>query len=151
MATSSGRRIFVDTNILTRATISTAPLHDEAVSALLKLRDEHAEMWISHQVIREYVANATRPQTYGRPIPMSLTLEQVARFRAEFKVAEDSQEVLRQLILLLQETPVGGKQVHDANIVATMLAYQINTLLTANMKDMRRFKKRVALISLVTP
>jgi predicted nucleic acid-binding protein len=35
--------------------------------------------------------------------------------------------------------PIGGKQVHDANIVATMLVYGIPCLLTHNAKDFERF------------
>lgn len=34
---------------------------------------------------------------------------------------------------------IGGKQVHDANIVATMLAYDIPCLLTHNTRDFERF------------
>ena len=35
--------------------------------------------------------------------------------------------------------PIGGKQVHDANIVATMLVYGIPCLLTHNARDFERF------------
>ena len=34
---------------------------------------------------------------------------------------------------------IGGKQVHDANIVATMLAYGIPCLLAHNTKDFELF------------
>jgi len=34
---------------------------------------------------------------------------------------------------------LGGKQVHDANIVATMQAYGIPALLTHNIKDFEQF------------
>jgi len=39
----------------------------------------------------------------------------------------------------MQELHIGGKQVHDANIVATMLVYGIPRLLTANPSDFARF------------
>jgi predicted nucleic acid-binding protein len=42
---------------------------------------------------------------------------------------------------------VAGRQVHDANIVATMLANGITRLLTFNVADFRRF---AALISVET-
>lgn len=42
----------------------------------------------------------------------------------------------------------GGKQVHDANIVATMLAHGEARLLTFNAADFRRF---VPLIEAVVP
>ena len=44
-------------------------------------------------------------------------------------------------------TLVGGKQVHDANIVATMLARGVTRLLTFNAADFRRFEPLVELIA----
>jgi predicted nucleic acid-binding protein len=42
----------------------------------------------------------------------------------------------------------GGRQVHDANIVATMLAHGERRLLTFNVADFRRF---TPLVEVVTP
>ena len=145
----AANRIFVDTNILTRATFDAVPLHVEARDTLDRLWDEGAELFISHQVIREYVANATRPQTYSPPLPMAAVLEQVENFRSTFHVIPGSPAVLLALLELLGSVAVGGKQVHDANIVATMLAHDIDTLLTHNTRDFRRFQAHIRLISLV--
>jgi len=142
-------RIFVDTNILTRATIDAVPLHTEARALLDKLWDEGVELFISHQVIREYIANATRPQTYSPPLPIEAVLEQVEDFRKTFHVLSDSPLVLSKLVDLVREVPVGGKQVHDANIVATMLANDIDSLFTHNAKDFRRFQAHIRVIPLV--
>ena len=46
------------------------------------------------------------------------------------------------------EYPTLGKQVHDANIVATMLAHGIDMLLTLNVDDFKRFEDKITLISL---
>lgn len=143
MVTTTADPVFVDTNVLTRATIVTAPLHTEAQAALVQLRSEGRELWISHQVIREYIANASRPQTYSQPVPASQILEQVKRFRTAFKVAEDTTAVLDQLLSLIGIIPLGGKQVHDANIVAAMLANRVNVLLTHNVVDFARFSAYV--------
>ncbi len=42
---------------------------------------------------------------------------------------------------------VGGKQIHDANIVATMLAYGERRLLTFNVADFRRYVDHIELVS----
>ena len=42
---------------------------------------------------------------------------------------------------------MGGKQVHDANIVATMLANGVTPLLTFNAADFRRFGSRIELVT----
>lgn len=50
-------------------------------------------------------------------------IERVRYLEACFQVADDTAAVTRQLIKLLGDFKIGGKQAHDANIVATMLAY----------------------------
>ena len=44
---------------------------------------------------------------------------------------------------------IGGKQIHDANVVATMLASGIPALLTHNVSDFDRFRNLIQVISLV--
>jgi predicted nucleic acid-binding protein len=68
----------------------------------------------------------------------------VRLFQDHFEIADDTEAVTDQLIQLMADTPIGGKQVHDANIVATMLAYGIPALLTHNGKDFERFAGRIA-------
>lgn len=75
-------------------------------------------------------------------------LEQVRLFTEHFEVADDTTMVTAQLLTLLTELPGGGKQVHDANIVATMLAFDIPTLLTQNVGDFRRFDQRIRIETL---
>ena len=44
---------------------------------------------------------------------------------------------------------VGGKQVHDARLIAMMLAWNIDKILTLNERDFRRFHSEG--ISAITP
>lgn len=133
------RRVFVDTNVLIRATISSAPLHHEARLALDRLWDDRAELVISHQVVREYIANITRPQTYSRAVPIADVLAQVSDFRKTFLVLPEPANALDELIEIVRAVPVGGKQIHDANIVAVMLAHGVQELLTHNVVDFERY------------
>ena len=52
------------------------------------------------------------------------------------------------LLALCREVSVGGRQIHDANIVATMLAHGEHRLLTFNISDFRRFEDRIELMDL---
>ena len=63
-------------------------------------------------------------------------------------MAEDSPTVTERLLALLEQLPIGGKQIHDANIVATMQTYGIRRLLTANTVDFARFAHLVTGLSL---
>jgi predicted nucleic acid-binding protein len=49
---------------------------------------------------------------------------------------------------LLADVQCPGKQVHDANLVATMLVHGIGTVVTMNLGDLARFERYVSLIRL---
>lgn len=148
MATTSGRTVFLDTNVLLRANVAEAPLHDEALTAIKTLRARGDTLWISRQVLREFMATLTRPQTFAAPRPVATIADRVRYFQTHFWIADDTSAVTERLLVLLQTIPVGGKQVHDANIVATMQAYGIGHLLTLNTADFARFSPYVAVLSL---
>ena len=149
MATPAVDRVFVDANVLVYSTLGQTPLHTKALSTLATLRQASSELWISRQVLREYLAVVTRPAGVGMPIPMSAAVADVSYFQQAFQVADDQAAVTANLLNLLQQVPVGGKQVHDANIVATMQAYGIGKLLTNNVSDFARFAAIIAVAPLV--
>ncbi len=138
--------MFVDTNVLVAAR-AKVPDRQVAVDALSRERRTEV-LRISRQVIREYLAVVTRPQTWASPLPMAEALLDVDRYASAFEILEDGQTVMDLLASLCREVPVAGKQVHDANIVATMLAHGERRLLTFNVKDFRRFGHRVELVAL---
>ena len=66
-------------------------------------------------------------------------MEDAAAFLRRFEVLEDGPEVWAQLDELTQRFRFGGRQVHDANVVATMVAHSERRLLTFNVADFWRF------------
>ena len=48
----------------------------------------------------------------------------------------------------LEFHPVTGKQVHDANLVASMIEYGVFRLLTFNVADFQRFTDVISLVPL---
>jgi predicted nucleic acid-binding protein len=145
-----GERVFIDTNILLRANIPTAPLHEAARKSVENLWDEGAELWISRQVLREYIVNVSREQGLFQPMPPATIEARISYFQRVFRIADDKQETTKHLLKLLQEIKFGGKQVHDANIVATMLSYNIPYLLTLNIDDFKRFSAYITLLPIET-
>lgn len=83
-----------------------------------------------------------------RPITMQQLELQLRTIHAVFRIADETEEVTAQLLALMKVYPTGGKQVHDANVVATMLVNGIDTLLTTNVEDMKRFADRITILSL---
>ncbi len=143
-----GARVFIDTNILLRALMPALTHHQRAEALLQRLWTAGDELWISRQVIREYLVQAAHPSTFIPPLTVQEVSRQVAAILALFSVADDTAEVTARLLGLLAEYPTRGKQIHDANIVATMLVYGIETLATLNTGDMERFAPRIRLITL---
>jgi predicted nucleic acid-binding protein len=149
MATTAVDRVFVDTNVLVYANVASAALHATALAAFHNLRGAGAELWVSRQVLREYLATLTRPGIYAAPPSAALLATQVRGFESAFHVADETAAVTAHLLAVLAAFPVGGKQVHDANIVATMQAYGIARLLTHNVADFARFAPVITVEPLV--
>jgi len=141
-------RVFVDTNARLRRPSRLVLPRARARAALARLEQEGAELWISRQVLREYLAAVTRPSPNGTP-PM--TREEAATavegFMSAYNLAEDGSDTLGMLLVLIRRVPMGGKQVHDANLVATMLTNRITRLLTFNVADFRRFATDIELVT----
>ena len=76
---------------------------------------------------------------------MGDALDEAAQMTAMFTVLEDGPLVTEQLFTLCREIPVGGRQLHDANIVATMLAHDERHLLTLNTAHFRRYRDLIEL------
>ncbi len=139
MAMANAEALFIDTNILIYANVMTAPFHEQALNAIKAAHQAERPLWISRQVLREFIAARTRPQTFAESSAPDVVIKRVRYLEEQFQVADDTATVTEQLIKLMEDVKIGGKQVHDANIVATMLAYDIPCLLTHNVKDFRRF------------
>lgn len=132
-------RVFVDTNILASAVIPESPRFFHAQGLLRSLLRSDREIWISRQVIREFTATLSRQDFFRQKFTARDLTAAGRNLLSRYVVAEDQEIITEQLFLLLEQVPCGGKQVHDANIVATMLAYGIPRLVTYNLDDFRRF------------
>ncbi len=138
--------MFFDTNVLVRSRFEAAPHHGPARRRMIRASEGSETLRISRQVLREYLATVTRPQSWAAAVSMNDALDHVAQLEAGFDVLEDGPCVTRTLATLCRDVPVAGKQVHDANIVATMLAHGERRLLTFNGGDFRRYGERIELV-----
>jgi len=138
--------VFIDTNVLVKSRIATAPDHHTARASLERAFRDPEPLRISRQVIREHLSLVTRPQTWPVAINRQEAREDVSRLIGSFEILEDGPVVTEWLLALCREVLVGGRQIHDANIVATMLAHGENRLLTFNTADFRRYGDRIELV-----
>ncbi len=148
-AVANAAAVFVDTNVLVYATIAESPWHAVASRALRDRRSAGETLWISRQVIREYINTILRLQAPPRLLPAPDVVAAVRLFKAHFRVADDTDAVTERLLRLVERVPMGSGLVHDANVVATMQAYAITHLLTHNSADFARFAHLVTIVPLI--
>ena len=128
----------VDTNVLVQSSVTASPEHARARAALARLRAQ-GPVAVTRQILREFLAVTTRPQPWARAASLAEATRNIDGFLQRFGLLEDGPAVWAELMSLTRSLAFGGKQVHDANIVATMLAHGAARLLTFNEADFRRF------------
>ena len=70
---------FVDTNVLVYATAHRAPFRNRARAALARLAAGEP-LSVSRQILREYIAVMTRPQTWGKALTVAEATADTAAF-----------------------------------------------------------------------
>lgn len=140
-------RVFLDTNVLLAA---TDPGRAEHASALRVFNDWPAggtTLFASGQVLGEYLVVATRPvKANGLGLTRQEALGNVQAFLGRVHLLDEDVETCERLLELMRTVDVSGKQVHDANIVATMQRGGVRALLTRNRDDFERFGHLVELV-----
>jgi predicted nucleic acid-binding protein len=149
MTTISADPVFIDTNVLIYASISTSPYYSIAIDHLRSFENVRADQWISRQILREYLAVQTRPIPSKKMLSVKEITADIFSFQSRFLIAEDGPLVTDRLLKLIGSIPIGGKQIHDANIVATMLAHGLRRLLTHNVIDFQRFAGTIDVIPMI--
>lgn len=137
--------MFADTNVLICSRVSRTPNHHLARAMLERALQGPEPVRISRQVIREYLSGITRPTWEGHITPED-ALSDVVMMLDTYEILEDGPVVTDTLIALCREVVVNSRQIHDANIVATMLAHGERRLMTFNAADFRRYGDRIELI-----
>lgn len=144
----SQNKCFIDSNILIYATNPISHWHRLANNRMFELEELSYSFVISTQVIREYLVFFTRVLAEDRTFTQDLILANVDDFITKFTIIEDSLQITNRLVSILRDFRVGGKQIHDANIVATMLVHDIKHLLTHNVQDFARFADLITIMPL---
>jgi predicted nucleic acid-binding protein len=141
----------LDTGILLRLVNRQDVQHESVRAAVNALIVGAQELFTTSQNIAEFWNVATRPPQdngYG------LSREQVSQHLNELigpicAILVEHESLYDELRRLGQVYKVVGKQVHDARLVAIMRCWQIDSVLTLNDRDFRRYAGEG--ITVVTP
>ena len=144
-------RAMLDTNVLLAATDESRAQHDQALRIVNDWPGRGTTLYTSGQIMREYLAVATRPtEKNGLGMTLADALANVRAFRARTSLLAEDGKVADRLLTLLDDIACGGQQIHDANVVATMLVHGIDTIVTINLVDFTRFERQVGLAGVET-
>jgi len=139
----------LDTNILLTATNESRAGHEQALDVINGWPAQGTTLYTSGQIIREYLSVATRPAALnGLGLTVPDALDNARAFRSRLLLLAEDAKVADRLAELLEETKNSGKQVHDANVVATMLVHGVDLVVTLNTGDFARFAQHVQVTGL---
>lgn len=142
--------VLVDTNVLLAATAPHRPLHRAALTVINEWPNHGMVLATSVQVLQEYLVVATRPvEVNGLGLDCAEALANVAAIRARTRLLADGERVWERLQSLVGSHDCKGKQIYDANIVASALSSGVTKLVTANVVDFSRFAGEIEVIPLV--
>jgi predicted nucleic acid-binding protein len=130
-----------DTNIFLRLAEKNSPERQTILDALRKLRADNETICCTPQVIAEFWNVCTRPQTARGGL--GLTIVQTERkadlIQKYFQLLPDNLAAFNEWRKLVSDYQISGVSVHDAKLVASMIAHGIQTLVTFNVRDFQRF------------
>ncbi|HEX6903761.1 MAG TPA: PIN domain-containing protein [Thermoanaerobaculia bacterium] len=145
------KAVLVDTNVLLSATVPQRPLHRAALVVLNDWPNQGLVLATSSQVLREYLAVATRPVAVnGLELDVDDALANIAAFRGRMRLLVESEPSWDRFRALIAAYGCRGKQVHDANVVATALTAGVARIVTANAGDFTRFATEIEVTDLAT-
>ena len=135
-----GEVVFVDTNVLLSATDESRSHHQEACRVIAESGTRGVHLAASGQILCEYLVVATRPvEVNGLGLAVADATANLDQFLRHLHLHDETEAVARRLRDLGLSQGLRGKRFHDANIVATMAAHGIRTLVTENEDDFTAF------------
>lgn len=149
MATKVADRVVLDTDVLLAASDTGRAEYVSARAALDEWPAVGTTLYTSGQILREYLSVATRPANRnGLGLSQTDAVGNVRALQGRLRMLAENEKVTSRLLKLLDNVECTGKQVHDANIVATMLAHGVDTLVTINIDDFTRFEPQLKVVPL---
>jgi len=131
--------VFVDTNILVYCNNKDSPYCKPARERLGEFVANGKVLFVSDQVLREYLVIMTRPGILEKPISPELAVEDIRRMQEQFNMLFPDDKALEILSSLIVKYGIKGKRVHDVAIVSLMLANNISQILINNVVDFEIF------------
>jgi predicted nucleic acid-binding protein len=133
-------RILCDTNILLRTVSPDSPDHALALESLAKLRRAGKVPVLVPQCIYEFYVAATRPANQnGLGMSPEVASSFIDDLLEVFPLLRDERTIFERWKKLVEDFQVSGKTAHDARLMAAMNRHSVETILTFNDRDFKRY------------
>ncbi|MEO8496764.1 MAG: type II toxin-antitoxin system VapC family toxin [Planctomycetota bacterium] len=136
-------KVLLDTSVIVRFCQTGDQKHQLAVDAVARLSELGHQACIVPQVIYELWSVATRP-TKANGLGWSTVdaKQEVDRLEKLFVFLKDERTIYSFWIELVSSFSVGGRDSHDARLVAAMDRHAITHLMTLDQNDFKRFSHK---------
>ena len=131
----------IDTNVLIYSTVAGNPWHASARQWLSDLQGAGHPLCVSPQIVREFLVVLTRGDVFSQTFSPAQALDIFADLRPSLTILTESGTAFDHLLDLVEKYEVKGKAIHDAQVVATMLAHGLTRLVTYNQSDFQRYSE----------
>jgi predicted nucleic acid-binding protein len=139
-------RVLVDTNILLRSAQPNHPLCSQATRAVSRLIRQKDAVFFCSQNIAEFWNVATRPADLnGLGLSHEEALKEVSSIERLLTLLPDIPAIYTAWKETVRDHKVQGVKVYDARLVATMNVYAVESVLTFNTADFKRYGSITAL------
>ncbi len=139
-------RVLTDTNILLRSAQPSHPLCSEATHAVSRLLRQKESVFFCSQNITEFWNVATRPAgANGLGMSVDEVLREINSIETLITLLPDIPGIYAEWKRIVARHDVQGVKVYDARLVAIMTVYSVDSVLTFNAADFKRYSNVTAL------
>lgn len=130
-----------DSNTFLRLAEKNSPQRQIVITAIRELRNRNETLYYTPQVLTEFWNVCTRPVSARGGLGLSIeqTERKATLIEKYFTLLHDGAAAFTEWRRLVSALQIKGVQVHDAKLVASMIAHNIPYLVTFNTKDFSRF------------
>jgi predicted nucleic acid-binding protein len=139
-------RVLVDTNILLRSAQPHHPLCFQATHAVARLLRQKDSVFFCAQNIAEFWNVATRPaDRNGLGLSPEEALREVTSIEDSLSLLPDVPAIYAAWKRIVYDYKVQGVKVYDARLVAVLNVYAVESILSFNSADFKRYDLVTAL------
>ena len=133
---------FNDTNIFVYASLPEVPQHKASAGLLAHASDEETTFCIAPQVLSEYFSVVTNPRRVTAPIEAELALSVIEYIldAPGIYLLEPPGDLVRQWVKVARKRSLSKGEVFDAQLAVIMLANNVRTIYTYDVKGFSRFE-----------